>query len=183
MSESYTAETIPISPVARNLVRAVLDAHPLPKHPIFDGEPLTLERLQEPKAWANGGRQRKAQAVFDRFLAEANEAQREQNDALYRLLMVRGVGLEPPPIGEWAGDLEELGVSADSVGPAAVKLLWIDHLLPEAMDRLELLVRIMEVSGLEAGGVDAVRGLFREALAAAKAAMETAGLSQRSTGE
>jgi hypothetical protein len=176
MSQVYDAATMPVLPVARNLVRAVLDANPLPDYPQFDGAPLTLTRLQDPEAWANGGRQKKAQRAFDRFMAEANEAQTRQNDALYRLLMTRGVPLDVPPLAEWAGDLEEMGVSPQSVTPGTLKLLYIEHLLPAQMDRLELLVRVMEASGLDAGGVDAVRGLFKEALAAATAAMNNQGL-------
>lgn len=172
MSDAYTADTIPVAPVPRTLVRAVLDAHPLPQHPQFDGAPLTLTRLQDKAAWANGGRQKKARQVFDRFLAQTNEAQGARNDALYRLLMTRGIPLEVPPLEVWAADLGEVGISRDSVGPGTLKLLYVDHLLPEPLDRLKLLTRVMGASGLQAGAVETVRGLFQEALAVATVAQQ-----------
>ena len=96
MAIGYTAtvESVPVVPVSNLLVRAVLEAHPLPGHPQFDGAPLTLTRLQDKENWGSGKEQRKARQVFDRFMAEANEVERERTDALYRLLMARGVALE-----------------------------------------------------------------------------------------
>lgn len=167
-----TVESVPVVPVSNILVRAVLEAHPLPGHPVFDGEPLTLTRLQDKAAWANGGRQKKARHVFDKFMADVNEIQGERTEALFRLLMVRGVALEVPPVEEWAGDLLEAGIGA--VSPGSLKLLYLHHLYPDPMDKLALLVRVMEASGLESGAVDAVRGLFREALQAANVAIAQA---------
>lgn len=175
--DTDTVESVPVVPVSSILVRAVLEAHPLPDHPSFDGEPLTLSRLQDKAAWSNGKAQRKARQVFDRFVAEANQIQAERTDALYRLLMVRGVALEVPPVEEWAADLLETGIGEAS--PGTKKLLYLHHLLPEPMDKLALLVRVMEASGLESGAVDAVRGLFQEALRAANAEIANQPLPER----
>ena len=168
---TMTPEKIPVQTVSRLLVEAAMEAHPIPAYPEFDGDPLTLERLEDKDAWTNGGRRKKARAVWDRFVAEAMEAQTRRTDALYRLLMVRGVALDVPPLAEWGADLAEAGMTAETLSPGTVKLLYLDHLLPEPMDKLALLVRVMEAGGLDAGRVDAVRGLFRQALDAASGAM------------
>jgi hypothetical protein len=170
MTTEWTAETMPIRAVSRTIIGAVLEAHPLPKRPEFDGAPLTLARLEDPKAWPNKGRLKKARAVWDRFMAEANEAERERTDALFTVLMVRGVALDVPPVEDWAPDLVDGGVTPDRVTPATIKLLYIDHLLPEPLDKVRVLERVMEAGGLDAGPLDAVRGLFREALGAVKRA-------------
>jgi hypothetical protein len=165
----WTADTIPVQQVSRLLVEAVLEAHPLPRRPDFDGAPLTLERLEDKKSWPNGGRQRKARAAWERFVAEANEAAERRNDALFRLLMARGVALEVPPLETWGADLAEAGIADGTVSASTLKLLYLDHILPSPDDKLALLGRAMEASGLQAAAVDAVRDLFRQALAAAKA--------------
>lgn len=164
---SWTADTIPVQAVSRLFVEATLEANPLPERPEFDGLPLTLERMEDPQAWQSGGR-KKARAAWERFIAEANEAHERRNDALFRLLMTRGIALDVPPVEEWGADLAEVGISAGTVTPGTLKLLYLNHVLPEPGDKLALLVRVMEASGLWAGAVDAVRSLFREALAAAK---------------
>jgi len=169
------ANDIPVQAVNRIEITAVLEAEPLPDRPLFDGEPLTLARLEDKSAWENGGRRRKAQAAWNRFIAEANEVTARRNERLFKLLMVRGVALEVPPLAEWGDDgevdLAELGVADDTVSPMTRKLLYIHHLLPQAEDKLDLLVRVMEESGLESGTIGTVQALFREALGAVKAAV------------
>jgi len=160
---------VPVRAVNRIEIQAVLEADPMPPYPTFDGEPLTLARLEDEDAWNNNGRRRKARVVWERFLAEANEVTARRNERLFRLLMVRGVDVEVPPLAEWS-DLDEAGVGDETISPWTCKLLYIHHLLPEAEQKLDLLVRIMEKSGLEAGMVGTVQALFREALGAVKIA-------------
>ena len=157
-------DQIPVKAVPHLMVGAVLDTEPIPPYPEFDGEPLTLERLDSKKAWPNGGRRRKALRVWDGFVAEVNAVLARRNEKLVKLLLSRGVDLEVPALGEWGADLAALDVSPDD--QIMVKLLYVHHLIPDPMDKLELLSRVMAASGLESGLVDAVQGLFREAAAA-----------------
>jgi len=168
---SVTPDSIPVRAVSRQIVEAVLEAHPIPPYPEFDGAPLTLERLEDRDAWPNNGRRKKAWAVWQRFVGQVTEIQEARTDALYRLLMMRGVVLDVPDIGEWGPDFADVGIGPDTITPGTLKLLYLDHLLPDPMDKLALLSRVMEAGGLDAGGLDAVRGLFREALAAARTAV------------
>jgi hypothetical protein len=165
--QSMNASEIPIQAVSRFEINAVLEAVPLPPRPEFDGAPLTLARLDDKEGWGNNGRRRKARAVWERFVAEANQVTAERNERLLKLLLVRGVALEVPPMAEWS-DLDQAGVDEGSVSPWTRKLLYIHHLLPEADQKLELLVRIMEKSGLNAQTLGSVQALFREALGAVK---------------
>lgn len=154
---------IPVKAVPHLVVGAVLDTEPIPPYPEFDGEPLTLERLDNKKAWANNGRRRKALRVWGGFVTEVNGVLNRRNEKLVKLLLSRGVALEVPPMAEWGADLQALGVADND--PIMVKLLYVHHLVPDPLDKLELLTRIMAASGLESGMVDAVRGLFKEAAA------------------
>ena len=161
------ASEIPVKAVNRIEVAAVLEAEPLPPYPEFDGEPLTLARLEDKDGWGNNGRRRKARAVWQRFVADANEATAQRNERLFKLLMVRGVDLDVPLLAEWS-DLAEAGVEDGTVSPWTRKLLYIHHLLPEADQKIDLLVRVMEASGLDKTTVGTVQALFREALGAVK---------------
>lgn len=157
-------DTIPVKAVPHLMVGAVLDTEPIPPYPEYDGEPLTLERLDDKKAWPNNGRRRKALRVWGGFVTEVNVVLARRNEKLVKLLLARGVDLEVPELEEWGPDLAALDV--DPSDPIIVKLLYVHHLVPEPMDKLELLSRIMATSGLESGLMDAVQGLFREAAAA-----------------
>ncbi|NIV28247.1 MAG: hypothetical protein GWN58_01675 [Anaerolineae bacterium] len=158
------AADIPVKAVPHLMVGAVLDTEPIPPYPEFDGEPLTLLRLDDKKAWPNGGRRKKALRVWGGFVTEVNAVLAKRNEKLVKLLLSRGVDVQVPPLDEWAPDLAALDV--DPEDPIMVKLLYVHHLVPEPLDKLELLTRIMANSGLETGLVDAVQGLFREAAAA-----------------
>ena len=98
-------------------------------------------------------------------MAEANEVTARRNERLFKLLMVRGVPLDVPPMAEWS-DLAEVAVSEETISAWMQKLLYIHHLLPEPEQKLALLTRIMEASGLETSTLGTVQRLFREALGA-----------------
>ena len=155
---------IPVKAVPHLMVGAILDTEPIPPYPEFDGEPLTLQRLDDKKAWANNGRRKKALRVWGGFVTEVNAVLAKRNEKLVKLLLNRGVDVQVPPLEEWGPDLAALDV--DPNDPIMIKLLYVHHLVPGPVDKLELLTRIMAASGLETGLVDAVQGLFREAAAA-----------------
>lgn len=157
---------IKVKAVPHLVVGAVLDTEPIPSYPDFDGEPLTLERLDDKKAWDNNGRRKKALDVWRGFVSQVNGVMARRNEKLVKLLLGRGVDVVVPPLEEWGADLASLGVSEND--KLMVKLLYVHHLVPDPMDKLELLTRVMAASGLETGLVDSVRGLFREAAAGIK---------------
>lgn len=162
-----TANEIPIKSVPHLMIQVVLDTEPIPGYPEFDGEPLTLLRLQDKTSWETNGRRKKARRVWDRFAGQVNEVMGRRNEKIIKLLLSRGVDVELPPLEEWAPDLVALDVSPDD--PVMVKLLYVHELIPEPMDKIELLTRIMVASGLETGLLDSVRGLFEEAAAGLRA--------------
>lgn len=167
---------IPIQAVPHLMIQAVLDTEPVPGYPEFDGEPLTLLRLEDKKAWGNNGRRKKARRVWDKFVGKVNGVMAQRNEKLVKLLLRRGVDLEVPPLAEWAPDLAALGVDPDD--PIMVKLLYVHHLVPDPMAKMDLLMRIMVASGLETGLLDSVRGLFEEAAAGLRAGARSGDLAQ-----
>lgn len=158
---------IPVKPVSRLLIDAVLEAHPLPPAPLVDGKPLSLKRLKDAAAWQNNGRRKKAARLWAQYLDDLAGAVAERHQALFKALLVWGVDLEPPPLAEWGQDLAELGIEAATVGAGTLKILWIHRLRPEAKDKVDLLVQVMEQSDLPADTLTAIRGAFDQALAAA----------------
>lgn len=164
---------VPVRPVSSMAVKAVIASEPIPDYPLYQGKPLTMERVDTEDEWENKGQQRKARARWDRFVVEVNAVTARRNDKLFTLLMSRGVAVDVPPVELWGvdGDLDLREIGWDEMPPGMQKLMYLHHEYgSEGM--IELLVRVMEVSGLQAGHVDNVRGLFREALQAANVAME-----------
>lgn len=169
---TWTPDTVPIRPVGRFLIDAVLETEPVPDYPEFDGAPLTLKRLQDKDAFGNNGQRRKAEQVWRRFSEQVQAVMRRRSDKLLRLFLVQGVALDVPPLAEWGTGLE--GLDLETCAAGTLKLVYLHTLLPDPEAKLALLTRIMEASHQNPAVIDQVRALFREALAQATQSVKAA---------
>ena len=147
--------------VSKLLINAVLDTVPIPERPMFGGEPLSLGRLESDE-WKNRQEKELARKTWLQYSEEVNLVLQLRAEKLTRLFLTRGIEIEVPPIEEWGDDLLDYDVSQLSSG--SIKLLYLHEILPETKDKLELLLEIMEKSGLESGIMFSIRELFLGAL-------------------
>lgn len=156
-------------PVNKFLINAVLDTLPLPERPMFGGEPLTLGRVQGDE-WRNRQEAELARRTWVQFNEEVNLVLQLRSEKLTRLFLTRGLDIEVPPIEEWGDDLLDYDVQNLSSG--SIKLLYLHEILPDPGKKLELLLEVMEKSGMESGVMAGIRELFTEALRATKLGAE-----------
>jgi hypothetical protein len=155
---------IKTKPVNKFLINAVLDTLPIPERPMFGDKPLSLGRIESDE-WKNRQEKKLARDAWIQFTEEVNLVLKLRAEKLTRLFLTRGLEFDVPPIEEWGDDLLDYDVQNLSSG--SIKLLYLHEILPEPGKKLELLLEVMDKSGMQSGIMAGIREMFTDALNAA----------------
>lgn len=149
MSKSFTTSrgiTIEFLPIP-TLLEKLQAQHPMPAPPTYavktatgvtethSHDETTLDTDEDKAAWADyQGRLRAATAKF--------------NEALMRLVMLRGIKVELPPSDAWVQEQEYIGLSVPEE-PHERKIYWLEtEVLADADDYIRAVEGVMQASGV-----------------------------------
>ncbi len=169
-SRGIEIECLPIP----TLVEKLQARHPMPEPPTYTVDTITgvqeVHPYDEATVAALGTEE--ATAAWAEYQQKLKAATSAYNQALMRLVMLRGIKFELPATDEWIQEQKWIGLAVPD-DPRERKLHWLEtEALATLEDYTELLNGVMEASGIPQEVLDQAEATFRREVAGTD---ETAG--------